>query len=255
MIGNRNYQDLLWYLAVTDFKLRYYGSYLGYLWTLLKPLSLFSVLYVVFSFFMQWEIPFYQLYLLLGILLWSFFSECTMMGMLSLANRVGIIKKIYFPRIIVVFSSTLSALLGLIINLIVFAIFSLIAGKIPAFPYIILFLLYILMLYLIGVGFSLLLAALYIKFRDINQVWEVLLQIGFWLTPIIYPMKFVPEKYQFYLQVNPLTGIIQFSRMALIESQLPTLGPMLYVFGVSALIFIVGYVAFVKVQHLAPEVL
>ena len=119
----QNYRELVWLIAKTDFKLRYHGSILGYFWSLLKPLLLFLVLWFVFTVFMRWDIPNFQLYLLLGIMLWNFFAEGTSAGVYALASKVSIIKKIYFPRILIVIASTITAFLSIFFNLIVFYIF------------------------------------------------------------------------------------------------------------------------------------
>ncbi len=244
-----NFWQLLWVIAANDFKLRYYGSYLGYLWSLLKPLSLFGVMWFVFSTFVRWDIPNYQLYLLLGIMIWNFFTESTTVGLASLATKVGIIKKVYFPRVIVVLASTVSAFIGLFFNLLVFLIFAFLAG-LPFNACMLLFVSMLVPLYVFCMGISLALAGLYIKFRDINQVWEVLLQIGFWLAPIVYPLHFVPERYQFVLLLNPITGIIQYSRLFLIEGQLPSFIGFLYVYLAAITAFMIGWFVF---NHFEPR--
>ncbi len=247
-----NYVELIWEIAKTDFKLRYYGSILGYFWSLLKPLFLFLVLWMVFTVFMKWDIPNYQLYLLLGIMLWNFFAEGTSMGVNSLVSKSGILKKIYFPRIFIVIATTITAFLSLFFNLIVFFIFSFFSGIFISWHFI-LFIPVILFLYLIVLGVSLFLSALYIKLRDINQIWEVILQVGFWLTPIIYPLAFVPEKFQFYLFLNPITGIIQNSRLLLVEHVYPSFLSVAYMFGWAVLLVVIGFLVFKKLSPYAAE--
>lgn len=248
--SKKQHLHLLWVLAKTDFKLRYHGSVLGYFWTLLKPLLMFAVLYLTFSIFMRWDMPYYQVYLLLGIIIWNFFGEGTMAGLNSLLSKAGIIKKIYFPRILIVLASTVSALLTLVLNLIVFLIIYLLNG-LPLHPLMLLFPVYILCAYILVVGISLVLSVLQVKFRDIVQIWDVFLQAGFFLSPIIYPLKIVPTKYWFYLFLNPITGIIQYSRMLLIEQNLPSLIGTLYVFLIILVIFVMGLFIFNK---LSPKI-
>lgn len=243
-----SFWQLLWVIAANDFKLRYYGSYLGYIWSLLKPLSLFGVMWFVFSNFVRWDIPNYQLYLLLGIMIWNFFTEATSQGLMALASKIGIIKKVYFPRIIVVLASTVSAFIGLFFNLLVFILFALFSGLQFSFV-MVLFVLLLVPLYVFSLGISLGLSALYIKFRDVNQVWEVFLQLGFWLSPIVYPLRFVPEKYQFFLFLNPITGIIQNARLLLVESTMPSVSSWLYVYGTAVFCFVLGFLLF---QHFEP---
>ena len=194
----------------------------------------------------------YQLYLLLGIVLWNFFAEGTASGVHALASRSGIIKKVYFPRIIVVLASSVSTFLGLFFNVLVFILFLLIA-KLDFSWTIFFFPILLILLYILVLGCALFLSALYIKLRDIHQIWEVLLQMGFWLSPIIYPLYIVPEKYQTLLYINPITGIIQYSRFVLIEHQLPPMNGMLYILAVCVCVFIIGFFTFQRLSPLAAE--
>lgn len=239
-------------MATTDFKLRYHGSYLGYVWTLLKPLLLFAVLYVVFSVFINVQIEHYQLFLLLGVLLWNYFSESTMLGLESLTSKMGIIKKVAFPRILVVIASTMSSFIGLLCNLVVYTIFSWVAGVWYTWESLF-FIAIIGILYMLVLGISLLLSSLYVFLKDMNQVWDVLLQAGFWATPIVYALSIVPEKYHTILFLNPMTGIIQYSRQSLVYGELPSLQGIAYLIGVTLIIFILGYFSFTKLAPYAPE--
>lgn len=250
----RQYLSMLWILAWTDFKLRYYGSYLGYVWSLLKPLALFGVLYFVFSVLMHWDVPYYQLYLLLGIILWNFFAESTSVGVTALSNKIHIVKKIYFPRFLVILASSLSNLIGFVLNLAVFFIFMLIAQVGLSF-HILFFVLLMVLFYIFTVGISFFLSALYILFRDINQVWEVFLQAFFWLTPVVYPLDLVPEHYKFFLFLNPVTGFIQYSRLLLIDHQLPSFAGMGYLVIWSGAMLAAGFWFFQQIQRRATEVL
>lgn len=248
----KNYLELVWMIAKTDFKLRYNNSILGYLWSLLKPLLLFGVLYLVFSVFMRMDIPNYQLYLLWGIILWNFFAEGTTAGVHALASKASIVKKIYFPRILVVIASTITAFLTLFLSMIVFAIFM--GFSEVAFTYHVWFFIPVILLeYGLILGLSMFLSALYVKFRDIDQIWEVLLQVGFWLTPIIYPLTSVPEKYVHYLFLNPMTGIIQYSRRAIIGHDLPAIKGSFYISLWVGVIFVLGVVVFYFLSPKAAE--
>ncbi len=241
----QNYWHLLWVIAKTDFKLRYYGSALGYLWSLLKPFLMFMVLYVVFSMFMRWNIEHYQLYLLLGIIIWNFFSEATSNGMNSLITKSHIIKKIYFPRILVVISTTITAFISLLLNMLVFFIVYLFSGL--DFSWVMLLLpVYLLLTYFLAVGLVLFLSIMQVWFRDTAQVWEVFLQAGFYITPIIYPLAFVPVEYQRYLFLNPVTGLIQYSRMLVIDHSYPSLLGTGYLLGFILVSGLVGYFVFRK---------
>lgn len=253
MKTSNNRLELFWTLAITDFKLRYHGSYLGYLWTLLKPLALFGVLYVVFSVFINIQIQHYQLFLLLGIILWNYFAEATQIGVSALASKAGIIKKIYFPRILIVLAANVSSFIGLFFNLCIFFLFSIAAGVYPSALALLLFLFLICILFLLTLGLSLLLSALYIVAKDTNQVWEVLLQMGFWITPIVYTISIVPPQYHAALFLNPMTAIIQYSRGLLIEGVYPSLIGLGTLIGTTVFFLIIGHWVFRSLEHLAPE--
>lgn len=213
-------------LVITDFKLRYKGSVLGYLWTLLRPLALFAVLYVVFVNFLRFggEIPHYPVYLLLGVVLWSYFVEVTVNGVTSIVGKGDLMRKLSFPRYVVVIAGSVSALINLAINLLVVLVFVLINGvditwNIVWLP------LVIAELFVLSLGMSFLLSALYVRFRDINYVWEVLIQAGFYLTPILYPLAMVEKVSDFaskFLLLNPMAQIIQDARYALVTPQTDT---------------------------------
>src|SRR4030042_1454431 len=126
--GRKNYLYLIFVMAVTDFKVKYDNSALGYLWSLLKPLLMFGTLYLVFSVLVRWQVENYKLYLLLGIILWNFLAEVTLNSMVLLEGKASIIKKIYFPRWIIVIASSLTSLLTLLLNTIVFFIFFVISN-------------------------------------------------------------------------------------------------------------------------------
>jgi len=198
----------------TDFKLRYQGSVLGYAWSLLKPLMLFIILYIVFVYFLKIgkDIEHYPVYLLLGIVLWNFFSEMTSQSLGSIVGRGDLIRKIRIPRWIIVFSSSISALINLGLNLVIVAIFMAINGVVPSLN-ILLLPLNILEIYVFALGLSLFLAAAYVRFRDISYVWEVVLQAGFYATPILYPLGMITiEIVQKALLLNPVAQAIQYAR-------------------------------------------
>lgn len=179
-------------LVKTDFKLRYEGSVLGMLWSALKPLMMFSVLYLVFVHFLRFGegIPFFAVSLLLAIVLWNFFAETTSQGMRSIVNNSGILRKINIPKYISVVASSVSALINLGISLVIVLIFALINGVVFSFS-MLLIIPIILELYIFSLSVALLLSPLYVKFRDIGHIWEVILQIGYFATPIIYPISMI----------------------------------------------------------------
>jgi ABC-2 type transport system permease protein len=226
-ILSRKNRILLRELVITDFKLRYQGSVLGYLWSLLKPLFLFAILYTVFVHFLKFGqgIEHFAVSLLLGIVLWNFFVESTLQGMQAIVSRSDLIRKINFPKYIIVISGTLSALINLLLNLLVVSVF-IIGSGVELRPEAILFPLLLAELYVFSLAVAFFLAAAYVKYRDINHIWEVLLQAGFYATPILYPIsevaKYSPEAAK-ALMLSPMAQIIQDSRYVLITEQTQTL--------------------------------
>ena len=204
---------LLREMVKTDFKLRYQGSLLGHLWSVLKPLMLFTVMYLVFVKFLRFgaDIPHFAVSLLLAIVMWQFFSETTAQGMQSIVARGDLLRKINFPKIIVVLSASVSSLINFAINLVVMLIFAAING-VDFQWHILLAPLVFIELYILALGCGLLLAALYVKFRDISHIWDVVLQAMFYATPIIYPLAMVSAfsvTAAKVLMLNPMAQIIQ----------------------------------------------
>lgn len=209
---------LLAELVRTDFKLRYQGSVLGYAWSLLRPLLMFVILYVVFVKFLKLGagVPHYPVYLLLGIVIWNFFLEMTTQSLGSIVGRGDLIRKIKIPRWMIVFSSSISALINLFLNLLVIVIFMVI-NHVDLMSTILWLPLILLEVYIFSLGLSLFLSAAFVKLRDINYIWEVLLQAGFYLTPILYPLSRIPSlTFQKLLLLNPMAQTIQDARYSTI---------------------------------------
>lgn len=222
LFSKRN-RALLKELVKTEFKLRYQGSVLGYAWSLLKPLGLFSILYVVFVKFLKIGegVPHFPVYLLLGIVLWTFFTEATFGALNSVVARGDVIRKIKFPKYIIVISGTISSLINLAFNLSVVLAFCLLTG-VEFGTRALLAPLFILELYLLVLGIGLLLSAAYVKLRDISHVWEILMQGMFYAIPILYPINLVIDQFQDkawiakLIMINPVSQIIQSLRHSLI---------------------------------------
>lgn len=216
---------LLAELVRTDFKLRYQGSVLGYAWSLLRPLLLFVILYVVFVNFLKIGkgVPHYPVYLLLGIVIWNFFNEMTGQSLSSIVNRGDLIRKIRIPRWIIVLSSSLSALINLFLNLLVVVIF-LIVNHVDLLRTTLWLPVILLEVYIFAVGISLFLSAAFVKYRDVNYIWEVIIQAGFYLTPIIYPIsKITNLTLQKLILLNPMAQSIQDARYSTITHQTSTI--------------------------------
>lgn len=224
-IFTKQNRALLTELVRTDFKLRYQGSVLGYAWSLLRPLLLFLTLYIVFVKFLKLGtgIPHYPVYLLLGIVMWSFFAEMTSLSLGSIVARGDLIRKIRIPRWIIVLSSSITALINLSLNLVIVLIF-LYANHVDITRSILLLPFILIQLYLFALGTSLILATMFVKYRDVTHIWEVSLQALFYLTPILYPLKTIVKPiYQQILMVNPIATAIQDGRYAAISHSTQTI--------------------------------
>jgi ABC-2 type transport system permease protein len=226
-IFNHRNRALLRELVATEFKLRYQGSALGYLWSLVRPLVLFGILLLVFGFILKIgsNIEHYPIYLLLGIVLWNFFIEATNTGLQSIVSRGDLIRKINFPKYIIVISGTISALINLGISMVVVFIFMLFSG-IELRPVALLFPLIVFELYALALALAFFLSALYVRYRDITYIWELGLQAAFYATPILYPLSLVINKSQLLAKVlllNPMAQIVQDARYMLVTTQTDTL--------------------------------
>ncbi len=247
-IKQNNYLFLLEQFSITDFKLRYTHSVLGYLWSLLKPLLMFGVLFFVFSVFIRFgKMEHYQIYLLSGILLWTYFSEATSSGMESLLSKASLLNKVNFPRIIIILSSSLTSAMTLLINLFVLSFFILVAGIKFSFTFIFIVPI-VIELILLSFGISLMLASIYLRFRDLLHIWTVMLQLGFWATPIIYPINVVPDKYRILIYINPMARIIQSFREVVIYGERIDAMDMLITFAGITIFIILGYFLFTRNQ-------
>jgi ABC-2 type transport system permease protein len=206
-------------LTATEFKLRYFGSVLGYLWTLLRPLMLFGVLYVVFTHVVRFgdAVPHYPVVLLAAIVLFNFFSEATSGGLTSLVARENLLRKVSFPRASVPISVSMTAAANLALGILVVFVFAVIDGVDPGAGWIG-FLACVLGAVVFATALSVLLSVLFVRFRDVQPIWEVALQLLFWGTPIIYTIESVPGNFQEVIMMNPLAVLIQQGRHWLVPS-------------------------------------
>lgn len=243
------YRNLIWTLAWGEFKQRYKNSVLGYFWSLLEPLLMLVVLYVVFSNLMRIQVEYYQLFLLLGIILWNFLSRATSMGLNAILGKPSMVQKIYFPREVLVISSCITALLMSIFESLVFIAFMTVF-QVPLSANLIYVPLILVLLFLVSLGLSLALAALNVFYRDVQFIWAVILQAGFFATPILYPVTIFPETLQGIFLLNPMAHIIISARDAIIYSTPAAAGSLLYAGIMSAITLIIGYIIF---AHYEPR--
>lgn len=215
---------LLKQLVKTDFKLRYQSSVLGYVWSLLRPLALFAILYIVFGRFLNigQAIPNFQIYLLLGIVLWNFFSETTNGSVSAIVGKGDLIRKINFPKYVIILATSISALINLLLNFVVVAIFMGIA-RVDVGWDTVLVLLLVAELFILALGLSFFLGAAFVRFRDISYIWEVILQGAFYATPILYPLSSIPERAAKILILNPVAQVIQDMRYILVTENTITI--------------------------------
>lgn len=242
-LTSRN-RAILGEMVRTDFKVRYQNSVLGYVWSLLKPLFIFAIMYIVFTYIIPLGkgIPHYPVYLLLGIVMWNFFVESTMIGSTSIVARGELIRKIRIPRYLIVISSSMSALINLGLSLIVVLIFALFNGVIPSLSWLLIIPI-ILELFILAQGLSFLLSALFVKFRDITYIWEIFIQAGFYATPIIYSLKSLPAQYTKFFFINPMAQIIQDARYAVVTDTSITVWSTVHSFWVIAPFLVVITIA------------
>jgi ABC-type polysaccharide/polyol phosphate export permease len=238
--------------ALKDFKIRYTHSTLGYAWSVLNPLLFFIIYYFVFTQFMRLDVPNYPGFLLLGVALWNFFSEGTTNGANALLARAELVTKTVLPRQVMVYSALLSAGLTFVINLIVLMVVLAVTGTQLALPAI-LFPVLLLDLVLLTLGTALLLAPLYVRYRDVGYLWGIVLQVGFWLTPIIYLDLMVPERWRWLVWVNPVGRIIGDARRVLIYGWWPGARGLLITTLISVAVCALGYLVFRRMQNRLVE--
>jgi ABC-2 type transport system permease protein len=218
----RRFLNITLALALTEFKIRYFGSVLGYVWSLMRPLMLFGVLYLVFTHIVRFGggIAHYPLKLLLGIVVWNYFSEATGLAVASLVVRENLLRKIAFPPAAIPLSVVLTSGINFALNLLVVLFFVLVTGISPAASWLELIPLVAFVL-ITTASISMLISLLYVPFRDMQPIWEVVSQMLFWGTPIIYVIETAPNAVREILMMNPLAVVIEQARHAVVDSSAP----------------------------------
>lgn len=235
--------NLIKELTISEFKLRYKNSILGFFWSLLKPLAMLTTLYIVFQIFIKIDSENYSLFLLLGIILWNFFSESTVLGLNSIVSKSDVVKKLNFRHEVLVISACLVSFLSFILNFIIFLIFFFFIKGLPSLLSI-LIIIPVLQLFFLSLGLSFVLATIFVKFRDLGYLWDVFLQVGFWISPIAYPSSIVPVKYIGWYMLSPLSRIITSSREIILNNKLPSFTIIMISTMIVILILIFGYFIF-----------
>lgn len=224
--GYRRFFDLLWLMSVTEFKRAYFGTVLGYLWSLIRPLMLFGVLLFVFTQVFRIgskEVEYYPVLLLLGIVLFTFFQESTSTSVTSVVSQEGVVRKTQFPRLVIPLSTVLTGAFNFCLNLIVVFAFVFAFGVEPAWTWLLLPLALVL-LFALTAAVSMAVSVLYVRFRDVAIIWVVFAQVLFYATPILYPITaFHSETLEHLLMINPLAVIFEQVRVwVLTEPNAPT---------------------------------
>ncbi len=216
-----DYRELIKILTISDLKVKYQSSVLGFAWSMLNPLLLMLVLYFVFSNVFKMTQDYFALYLLIGIISWRFIANGTISAMSAIVGKSSLVTKIFIPRKVLVLSTVLSAFISSLLEFLVLAPLLVVLGA-GLSPYILVFPFIHIIYFFIVYGISLILASLYVYYRDLTQIWDVLMQIGFFLSPIVYPLSTVPAEYMGYYMLNPMTVMIQMYRDVLLYHQMPS---------------------------------
>ncbi|HSX36476.1 MAG TPA: ABC transporter permease [Patescibacteria group bacterium] len=214
---------LLKQMVLTDFKLRYQGSVLGYVWSLLRPLFLFVIMYIVFVKFLRigGDIPHYPVYLLMGIVLWNFFAEITSNSISSIVMQRDLIRKLNFPKYVILLAVAVAGLINLLLNLVVITIF-LMFNHVPFTLSMLWLPAFALEIFVFGISIGTILGTVFVRLRDINYIWEVIAQALFYATPIIYPVSLVFDRWPVVakmLLVNPIAQAMQDVRYDVVTKQ------------------------------------
>jgi ABC-2 type transport system permease protein len=223
--GWRRSLELLFLIASTDFKRSYFGTALGYLWSICRPLLLFAVLLAVFTHLIRFKVPHYPVLLLMNIVLFGFFSEGTSNAVGSVVNQEGVVRKTQFPRLVIPLAVVVTSSFNLGLNLIVTIIFMLGFGVTPMVTWLLLPVV-ILLLFVLTTAVSMILSSLYPRFRDIGIIWSVFVTALFYATPVIYPLTLLEGHPTLFTIVsfNPLTPIFELARRWMIDPTAPVSG-------------------------------
>ena len=241
------FKGILFNFAISDLKIRYRNSILGVFWSLIEPLLMLGVLFVVFSTMFKFEIPNFPIYLLLGIVCYNFFKNGTTFALNSLTNRSALMTQIYFPRSVPAISAGITASIMFVIELVVLAFFIVVFQFAP--PITILLLPLILgLLFVLVIGISLPLSVLNVKYKDTEFLWQVIVSAGFFLTPIFYQFDMMPAHVQNVLQFSPMVQIVTMAHHVVLYGTLPTINSLLYAVGSISAITAIGYLIFRKYQ-------
>jgi lipopolysaccharide transport system permease protein len=247
------YRELIWNLTVVNLKNRYQNTALGFFWSLLSPLLQALVLYFIFRHLYGREANF-AINLLVGIMAWQFFATGTPSALRSIVGNSSLVTRLYIPRQILVLSDALSTLINSLFTFIVLlVIIVIVLGYLPVTVPLFLLIHIVYFFFIFGAG--LLLSSLFVYFRDLNNIWQVLIQVLFFCSPIFYPLSIVPASIMPYYQLNPLTQFIGMYRDVMVTGNLPSLFSIVVVIGFAIAACLVGSLVFSKLQRRFAEVM
>jgi len=247
-----DYSELIKNLVISDLKVKYQSSILGFLWSMLNPLLMMLILYAVFSNVFRFEQEHFALYLLIGIIAWRFLQNGTMTAMSSVVGKPNLVTKVYIPREVLPFSLAMSAFISSILEFLVLMPLLLVFGATLSVT-VLLFPVLHAIFFVIVFGISLVLASLYVYFRDLNQIWDLLLQVGFYASPIIYPLSLVPEEYISVYMLNPITRLLVMYRDILLYDTIPSVYDFIIVTGFGVIIMMIGSHLFKRLSRRFAE--
>jgi ABC-2 type transport system permease protein len=225
---DRRFWELTWTLALTDWRLRFYGSALGYLWTLARPFAFFGVIYIVFTEVAKIgnDVKDYGICILFSMVLFQFFGEATGGSVTAVVRRENLLRKMRFPHLAIPLSTVLTALMNLVATLAAVFVFAIASGVYPNWGWLELPVL-IALLALVATGTGLMLSVLFVRYRDVQPIWEVATQILFYASPILYVATMVPADWQRAYLLNPIAAVMTQVRHAVVDPSAPTLSALL----------------------------
>ena len=242
-----NYREMIYNLVKKDLRGRYKGSVLGFLWTFINPLLQLAVYTLVFSTIMRVNVDKFYMYLFIALIPWIFFTTSILGGTISIIQNKDLIKKIYFPRIIIPISTVLATFMNMIFSMAV-VILALFISGIGISYYVLLLPVIMILEFFLVLGMVFLFSSLNVFFRDIEYILSIIMMIWFYMTPIVYTVEMIPEKYQTLFYLNPMTNIVIFYRDILFYKRMPSFGFIGGVFLYSLAMIIIGYFVFQKLQ-------
>ena len=244
----KQYRPLIRELVTRDLKIKYRRSFLGYVWSLLNPLLMMTIMSIVFSYMFRFSIPNYPLYLICGQTLWSFFSESTGAAMTSVILNGPLIRKVYIPKYIFPMSRVVSSFVTMSFSLAAILIVMLATGVHLSW-YLLLFPIPLITLLFFCMGLGMVLAALAVYFRDVLHLYDVMILAWMYLTPIFYPISALPERVAWLIRLNPLYYYVTFFREVVLSGVFPEMHLWIGCIGYSILTMAFGLLVFQKLQR------